>query len=40
MGLTERAEIGNLELEVVCWGHEDTPVCQDAIDAGRIEPAS
>lgn len=40
MGLTERAEIGNLELEVVCWGHEDTPVCEDAIDAGRIEPAS
>jgi hypothetical protein len=40
MGLTERAEIGNMDLEVACWGHEDTAVCQDAINAGRIEPAS
>jgi hypothetical protein len=40
MGLTARAEIGNMDLEVVCWGNEGTPVCQDAIDTDRIETAN
>ena len=39
MGLTERAEIGNLDLEAACWRHEGTPVCADAIETGRIASA-
>lgn len=36
MGLTERAEIGDLDLQVVCYGHEETPVCKDAAEDGRL----
>lgn len=28
MGLNERAEIGDLDLQAACFGHEDTPVCE------------
>lgn len=30
MGLTERAEIGQLDLEVACYDDAETPVCIDA----------
>lgn len=30
MGLTERAEIGQLDLEIACNENADTPVCIDA----------
>jgi hypothetical protein len=36
MGLTEDADIGDLELQVACYGQEGTPVCRDAADAGRL----
>jgi hypothetical protein len=39
MGMTETAEIGDLDLRVACWRNEDTPVCVDAIETGRIEPS-
>lgn len=34
MGLTERAEIGDLDVQVACSGHEQTPVCEDAVEQG------
>lgn len=38
LGMTERAEIGRLDLEVSCWGNESTPVCADAIAIGALDP--
>ncbi|MBI9115590.1 hypothetical protein [Sanguibacter suaedae] len=38
LGMTERAEIGRLDLEVSCWKNESTPVCADAVAVGAIEP--
>lgn len=36
MGLTERAEIGDLDLQSACYDNGDTPVCEDAASNGRL----
>ena len=34
--LTDASFVSDLELETACWRHEDTPVCIDAVDVGRL----
>lgn len=37
MGLTERAEIGDIDLQSACMSRNmDTPVCEDAEEQGRL----
>ncbi len=36
LGLTERAEISDLNVQAACFGNEDTKVCRDAADQGIL----
>jgi hypothetical protein len=36
MGLKSGADVGDLDLQVACHGHEETLVCRDAADQGRL----
>ena len=36
MGLNERAEIGEMDLQVACFGYENTRVCRDAAERGML----
>lgn len=36
MGLTERATIGDIELQAACFGSEETRACRDAAADGRL----
>jgi hypothetical protein len=40
MAVKDANFVSNLDLKVACFGHEQTPVCQDAADDGRREPRS
>lgn len=37
MGLNERAEIGDIEVQSACYGHEHRPVCRDALERGILK---
>jgi hypothetical protein len=36
MAVKDASFVDNLDLQVACFGHEETPVCQDAADDGRL----
>lgn len=36
MGLNERAEIGDMDLQVACFRNAETPVCKDAHEQDRL----
>jgi hypothetical protein len=36
IGVKDASFVGDVNLLVACWGHEDTPVCLDADADGRL----